>query len=116
MTTITLTLDDDDRGEAPDLPWSVVMTDAPDTIDPGSAGIGATLADALRDLADDLDRTHRDALVHYAPRAAYCSTADNRPHERRTHDAAAVTCPTCDRLAGTVHPDVDPERVAGGAR
>lgn len=56
---ILIEIDDRDRDKWPDKPWvAMVMqhSDLMEGVDPHEAGIGATVAEALRDLADSIER------------------------------------------------------------
>jgi len=55
MTRLTITVDDQDREECPDDPWTASLSvDTPDG--PTACGLGRTVANALRELAAEIER------------------------------------------------------------
>lgn len=62
-----ITVDDEDRTDEPERPWTVMLFANDDKDDVLGSGIGATIADALRDLAASIDNETRsviDAALH----------------------------------------------------
>jgi hypothetical protein len=53
--TLTIRVDDDDRSQAPDKPWTAVLMTESDRIQSGGGGIGTTPLEALADLIPMLD-------------------------------------------------------------
>lgn len=56
---VLIEIDDRDRDNAPEMPWAAHImqwSDLMEGVDPHEAGIGVTIPEALRDLADAIER------------------------------------------------------------
>lgn len=55
----TITVDDDDREQAPDRPWTATLLDGEGEMAVPSAGLGATPAEAVADLLTEWHASNR---------------------------------------------------------